>query len=114
MAMRINTSQEAKARQEGRFSFSAGRSMNHDAPVLFLLNTPLQARENLNVFPDNGFWERAFKRNDITDENHEVLNGLWLEGYTEAYDKHMFAAMTPETKELHEWKRRNLRGTRAR
>jgi len=114
MAMRMNASQEEKAREAGGSSFRAGLYMNYKLPHEFPIDTPLQARESLDVFPHSAYWEDWFKRKDISAANLVVLKALWLEGYTEAYATHMFEAMTPETLESHKWKLRNLRGGRLR
>lgn len=106
--MRMNVSHEEKARHAGASSFHAGLYMNYKIPHEFPLSTPLQAKENLDKFPNSAYWEHSFKRKDISTANLTALNVLWLEGYTKAYDTHMFESMTPETKELHDWKHRNL------
>ena len=114
MSMRMNASQEAKARQAGGSSFQSDLYLNYKLSHQFPIDALLQVKENLNTFPHTAYWTHWFKRKDISEANLAILNVLWFEGYTEAYEKYMFEVMTPETKETHDWKRRNMRGSRMR
>lgn len=112
--MRMNASQEEGARQAGGSSFQSNLYLNNKLPNQFSIDTLLQVKEHLDMFPHNTYWEHWFKRKDISEANLVILSMLWFEGYSEAYEKYMFEAMAPETKETHDWKRRNMRGSRMR